>query len=120
MKRTLTRTYATGPQLGYEVEEEETRHGNVGGQPTKRTFAYLVMGSSAFVYAAAIRSTVVDFVQTLAPSADVLALASIEVDLAKIPEGQGIVTKWRGKPIFIRHRTEVRTVVTVLFPALRD
>ena len=38
-------------------------------------------------------------------AADVLALSSIEVDLGPIEEGQSITVKWRGKPVFIRHRT---------------
>src|SRR5690606_22352480 len=40
------------------------------------------------------------------PDASVLALASAEFDLSGIPVGQEITVKWRGKPIFIRHRTE--------------
>jgi ubiquinol-cytochrome c reductase iron-sulfur subunit len=44
---------------------------------------------------------------TMAPSADVLAMANVEVDLSKIPEGSTIVVKWRGKPLFIKHRTQV-------------
>jgi ubiquinol-cytochrome c reductase iron-sulfur subunit len=39
------------------------------------------------------------------PSADTLALASIEYDLAKVVEGQQATVKWRGKPVFVRHRT---------------
>jgi Rieske Fe-S protein len=39
------------------------------------------------------------------PTADVLALASIEVDLAPIEEGQSITVTWRGNPVIIRHRT---------------
>ena len=39
------------------------------------------------------------------PAADTLALASIEVDLSSIAEGQSVTVKWRGKPVFIRHRT---------------
>jgi ubiquinol-cytochrome c reductase iron-sulfur subunit len=35
-----------------------------------------------------------------------LALASIEVDLSPIQPGQAITVQWRGKPIFIRNRTE--------------
>ncbi|HJN23650.1 MAG TPA: ubiquinol-cytochrome c reductase iron-sulfur subunit [Rhodospirillales bacterium] len=42
---------------------------------------------------------------SLNPSADVLALASTEVDLAPIKLGQSITIKWRGKPVFIRRRT---------------
>jgi ubiquinol-cytochrome c reductase iron-sulfur subunit len=40
------------------------------------------------------------------PSQDVLALSSIEVDLSGIEVGQSITVSWRGKPVFIRHRTE--------------
>jgi len=40
------------------------------------------------------------------PSADVLALASIDVDLSGIERGMAITVQWRGKPVFIRHRTE--------------
>ncbi len=40
------------------------------------------------------------------PAADTLALASIEVDVSAIAEGQAITVKWRGKPVFIRHRTK--------------
>ena len=37
---------------------------------------------------------------------DVLALSSLEVDLSKVELGQTVTVKWRGKPVFIRHRTE--------------
>jgi ubiquinol-cytochrome c reductase iron-sulfur subunit len=33
-------------------------------------------------------------------------MASLEVDLSGIEEGQTVTVKWRGKPVFIRHRTE--------------
>ena len=39
------------------------------------------------------------------PSADVLALSSTEVDLTPVVAGQSITVLWRGKPVFIRHRT---------------
>lgn len=45
------------------------------------------------------------FVHSLNPAADTLALASITVSLAPIEEGQAITVMWRGKPVFIRHRT---------------
>ena len=35
---------------------------------------------------------------------DVLALAKIDIKLADIPEGKNMTFKWRGKPLFIRHR----------------
>ena len=55
------------------------------------------------------------------PAADTLALASIEVDISKIAEGQSITLKWRGKPVFIRHRTadEIRQAQNVDIDGLR-
>ena len=40
------------------------------------------------------------------PAADTLALSSTEVDLEPIAEGQSITVVWRGKPVFIRHRSD--------------
>ncbi|KCV67954.1 hypothetical protein H696_05680 [Fonticula alba] len=42
----------------------------------------------------------------LSASADVLALAKVEIDLTTIPVGKSLVVKWRGKPIFVRHRPQ--------------
>ena len=39
------------------------------------------------------------------PSADVLALATTELDLSAIEPGQAVTVIWRGKPVFVRHRT---------------
>ncbi len=54
------------------------------------------------MYAA--QSTVKAFVSSMSASADVLAMAKIEIKLGDIPEGKNMVFKWRGKPLFIRHR----------------
>ena len=51
--------------------------------------------------------TVWPFIDQMNPAADTLALASVEVDLSSIGEGEGIVITWRGKPVFIRNRTQV-------------
>ena len=45
------------------------------------------------------------FVSGISASADVLALAAMEVDVTKINPGSTITVKWRGKPVFIRNRT---------------
>ena len=42
----------------------------------------------------------------MSASADVLALAKIEINLSDVPEGKAATFKWRGKPLFIRHRTD--------------
>jgi ubiquinol-cytochrome c reductase iron-sulfur subunit len=56
------------------------------------------------------------------PSADVLALSSTEVDLSPIAEGQAVTVIWRGKPIFVRHRTpeEIDEARSVEVSQLRD
>ena len=62
------------------------------------------------------------FIDQMNPAADTLALASIEVDLSKIPVGEAVVVKWRGKPVFIRHRTaaEIEEAKAVDVGALVD
>ena len=69
---------------------------------TRRDFLYLTAGAFGAVGAASFAWPLVD---TLNPAADTLALASVDVDLAPIAEGQAITVVWRGKPVFIRHRT---------------
>jgi ubiquinol-cytochrome c reductase iron-sulfur subunit len=44
-------------------------------------------------------------IDAMNPAADTLALASTDVDLSGIEEGMAITVTWRGKPVFIRHRT---------------
>jgi ubiquinol-cytochrome c reductase iron-sulfur subunit len=46
------------------------------------------------------------FIDSLNPAADIRAGASVEVDLSPIELGQRITVKWRGKPVFIDHRTQ--------------
>jgi len=73
--------------------------------PTGRTFHYAMAGTARMFYATAARLMVVKLVATMAASADVLALSKVEADISKIPLGQAVTIKWRGKPVFIRHRT---------------
>ncbi|CAG8556484.1 9700_t:CDS:2 [Dentiscutata heterogama] len=74
-------------------------------QNTSRTFAYLMVGTTGALTAVGAKNSITDFLANMSASADVLALAKVEVDLTKIPEGKNVVIKWRGKPVFIRHRT---------------
>jgi ubiquinol-cytochrome c reductase iron-sulfur subunit len=61
-------------------------------------------------------------VNSMNPSADVLALSSTEVDLAPIEEGQSVTVIWRGKPVFVRYRTprEIVEAQDVDITELRD
>ena len=70
---------------------------------TRRDFVTLTAGSMTAVGAACAAWPLVD---SLNPSADVLALSSIDVDISEVEPGRTIVVKWRGKPVFITHRTE--------------
>ncbi|KAJ3384424.1 hypothetical protein HDU84_002942 [Entophlyctis sp. JEL0112] len=72
---------------------------------SSRNVAYSLIGAFGFVQAVAYKNIVVDYVSSLSASADVLALAKVEVNQADIPLGKNVVIKWRGKPVFIRHRT---------------
>jgi len=58
----------------------------------------------------------------MSASADVLAQAKVEVELASIPEGKNVIIKWRGKPVFIRHRTgdEIKEAEDAKWESLRD
>ncbi len=62
------------------------------------------------------------FIASMSASDDVLAMANTEVDISNIAEGQGITIKWRGKPVFIRRRTqdEIEKEAAVPMNLLRD
>ena len=74
-----------------------------GGDVVRRDFIYIASGAFAAVGTAA---SLWPFVDSMNPSADVLALSSTEVDISQVPEGQAITVLWRGKPVFVRHRTK--------------
>ncbi|KAJ3555860.1 hypothetical protein NP233_g12108 [Leucocoprinus birnbaumii] len=81
-----------------------------------------MVGSLGVLSASVAKSSISEFLQTMAASADVLALAKVEVDLTTIPEGKNVIIKWRGKPVFIRHRTqaEIEEARAVTVQSLRD
>lgn len=72
-------------------------------EPTRRDFLYIATSAFGAVGAAALAWP---FIDQMNPDATALALASIEVDLSSLEEGQAMTVKWRGKPIFIRYRTQ--------------
>ncbi|GMN49383.1 hypothetical protein TIFTF001_018553 [Ficus carica] len=88
------------------VYEEHNHERYPPGDPSKRAFAYFVLTGGRFVYASLIRLLILKFVLSMSASKDVLALASLEVDLSSIERGTTVTVKWRGKPVFIRRRTE--------------
>ena len=70
---------------------------------TRRDFLDLVTWSTLAVGAGALAWPLIN---QMNPSADVLALSSVEVDLSALEVGQAVTVKWRGSPVFIRYRTK--------------
>lgn len=87
-----------------------------------RLFSYFMIGSFGMLSAAGAKATVQDFLSNMSASADILAMAKVEVKLGAIPLGKNVIIKWRGKPIFIRHRTvdEIEEANEVNVSTLRD
>ena len=71
--------------------------------PSRRDFIYVATAAAGAITAGAAIWPLID---QMNPSADVQALASIEVDVAEVEPGSQITVKWLGKPVFIRRRTE--------------
>jgi len=88
-------------------------------EPTRRDFLYIATGAVGAVGAGALAWP---FIDQLNPDASVKALASIEVDLSAVSEGAAITVTWRGKPVFIRHRSaqEISAAAEVNIEELRD
>lgn len=66
---------------------------------------YMVIGAGTGVILYLAKYALYGAVLLLGPGRDKYAAAAIEVDLSTIPEGKNAVFTWRGKPLFIRHRT---------------
>ena len=108
-----------------EYRKESTTDPKVPANDTilsRKAFTYLVLGSGGVATAYFGKHAARGLLATKNPSADVLALAKIEIDIASIPEGKNVVFKWRGKPLFVRHRTqqEIEDVRNVDVGSLRD
>lgn len=90
-----------------------------GQGETRRDFLYLSAAAFGAVGAAC---AAWPFIDQMNPAADTLALSTTEVDLSPIAEGQAITVMWRGKPVFIRHRTaaEITEAEGVDIAQLRD
>ncbi|MBI3516194.1 MAG: ubiquinol-cytochrome c reductase iron-sulfur subunit [Proteobacteria bacterium] len=73
-----------------------------GEGETRRDFLFLAAGALGAVGTVAVA---VPFINSMNPSADVLALSTTEVDLTPVVAGQAITVVWRGHPVFVRHRT---------------
>lgn len=116
---TVTALKSPTSKIDYDISNHERFP---PGDPSKRAAAYFVLTGGRFVYASLIRLLVLKFVISMSASKDVLALASLEVDLSSIEPGTTVTVKWRGKPVFIRRRTEddIKLANSVEVGSLRD
>ncbi len=82
---------------------------------------YLKVGAVAFAGVGGVVALAPLLVQ-MSPPADVLALATTEVDISKIQPGQAIKTSWRKQPVFIRNLlpAEIQAANAVPVGELRD
>jgi ubiquinol-cytochrome c reductase iron-sulfur subunit len=101
---------ASEPMMAGGPEEDGVR---------RRDFIHIAALSFAGVGAVAV---VAPLVYQMAPSADVLALASTDIDITAIQPGQAIKTTWRKQPIFVRNLTpaEIAAANAVAISSLRD
>lgn len=76
--------------------------GHSGDGESRRDFLLIATGTVA---AAGVALAVWPFIDSMNPAKDTLALATTGVDLSPVEEGQRITVVWRGKPVFIDHRT---------------
>ena len=88
-------------------------------EPSRRDFLYIATGAVGVVGVAAVAWP---FIDQMNPDASALALASTEVDVSNVAPGQIITVKWRGKPVFVRNRTdeEMKKLEAMDWKALRD
>lgn len=105
----------------YRLESNKDHAQNSDGLGRRAT-TYVILGGGGVLTAHGAKNVVTQFVSSMGASADVLALAKIEVDLSTIPEGKNAVFKWQGKPLFVRHRSqnEIDDVRGVELSSLRD
>nr|WP_316655231.1 ubiquinol-cytochrome c reductase iron-sulfur subunit [uncultured Gellertiella sp.] len=100
------------------MSEHDIKSGTLG-EPTRRDFLYLTTGMAGVVGAVAVAWP---FIDQMRPDASTLAQSSIEVDVSSLQKGMSLTVKWRGKPVFIRNRTdkEVEESATVAMTDLKD
>merc|ERR1711983_673338 len=101
---------------------KDSTRSSEGSAAARKNFSYAMSGAVGVVGAYSATSFVNSFIMSLSASRDVLAMAKIEVKLGDIPEGKNMVFKWRGKPLFIRHRNaeEIAVEEAVDVTTLRD
>ena len=111
--------YFIATRVWIKVDEKNKKLDPDKGSKNRRDFLYL---SSITVGGVGVAAFMWPFLKSMNPAEDTLALGSTEVDLSDISIGQSITVKWRGRPVFIRRRTQEEIVEanSVDVASLRD
>jgi ubiquinol-cytochrome c reductase iron-sulfur subunit len=111
--------YFVATRVWIKVDAKNKHLSSEKDKSSRRDFLYL---SSISIGGVGVAAFMWPFLKSMNPAEDTLALGSTEVDLSDILVGQSITVKWRGKPVFIRRRTqeEISEANNVDVPSLRD
>ena len=95
--------YFVATRVWIKVDKQNKQSSSEKDIDSRRDFLYL---SSISIGGVGIAAFMWPFLKSMNPAEDTLALGSTEVDLSNISIGQSITVKWRGRPVFIRRRTQ--------------
>ena len=111
--------YLVATRVWIKVDEKNRVHSSEIKDSNRRNFLYL---SSISIGGLGVATFMWPFLKSMNPAEDTLALGSIEVDISGISVGQSITVKWRGKPVFIKRRTqeEITEARNVEISSLKD
>ena len=111
--------YFVATRVWIKVDAKNKHLSSEKDKSSRRDFLYL---SSISIGGVGVAAFMWPFLKSMNPAEDTLALGSTEVDLSDILVGQSITVKWRGKPVFIRRRTqeEISEANNVDVSSLRD
>ena len=101
------------------MSDTQTHTADAVDDGSKRDFIFLATGATAAAGAVAVARPLLG---QMGKAADTLAAGSIEIDVSKVAEGQQLKMLWRGKPVFVRHRTpaEIAEAESVDVDKLKD
>tara|TARA_Y100000590_G_scaffold220454_1_gene249505 strand:- start:245 stop:883 length:639 start_codon:yes stop_codon:yes gene_type:complete len=111
--------YFVATAVWIKVDDKNKDNGENINKDSRRDFLYL---SSVTIGGVGVATFMWPFLKSMNPAEDTLALGSTEVDLTNIAVGQSITIKWRGRPVFIRRRTqeEILEASKVIISSLKD
>ncbi|KAK0062621.1 cytochrome b-c1 complex subunit Rieske mitochondrial [Biomphalaria pfeifferi] len=103
-----------------QVKKADSQSGQSDAE--RKLTSYLVVGAGAVACVYSAKAIVRGIVSNLSFAADALAISKVEIKLGDIPEGRNVTITWRGKPLFVKHRTEeeIATEAAVDISQLRD